>query len=111
MKLQKLPFNNWDFFRQQSEDVAVHEALSGQRQAYMQAIEKIMDKSAEAFDEQVIAQMPVQDIALVAVFLASVKMVELSGHRATRKNVLGAANFLIHRVSEEFPDMAKHLGD
>lgn len=111
MKQTKLPYLNWDFFRRQDANDAEQEALNGMRQAYMQAIDAMLDKTAERFDRPELAQLPVQDLALVTVFLASVKMVEFAGQQADKRAVLGAANFLIHRITEEFPDMAQHLGE
>lgn len=104
-------FEGWDFYRTQPATEAAMAHMQGQREVYMQAIDKTLDHLMEAFDDPSIAQMPVQDYCMAAIFLAAVKMVEASGHKPTRRRVLGAVNFLVTRMQEELPDMAQHLGE
>ena len=51
MKRTKLNYSNWNFYRTQCEDPAAQSAMQGQREVYMQAIDKTMNKLRDAFDD------------------------------------------------------------
>lgn len=106
----QLPITDWSKFRQ-PDDPELEATLNSQREAYALAIEGMMDKSAEAFSDPSLGQFPVQDMALFAVFLATVKMVELSGQPLERRNILSALRFLLKRAEKEIPTQIEQLID
>lgn len=105
-----LPIRDWDTYRQPDDD-EIEVVLNAQREAYTGAIDAMMDKTAEAFTNPSYGQFPVQDIALFALFLAAVKMVELSGQPMEKKAILSALNFLLNRAERELPTQVEQLLD
>lgn len=81
-------------------DLRLHNA----REAYSNAINDILDKVASEFEGTPTAQFAVQDLAMFAVFLASVKMVELAGEPPWRKRFLSAWQYLMKRIERETPE-------
>lgn len=107
---KSLPVGNWADFRK-PDDGELEAMLDAQREAYSLAIDGMMNKSAEAFEGTEYGQFPVQDIALFAVFLGAVKMVELSGQPMEKKSILSALNFLLTRAEREIPTHVHALLD
>lgn len=110
MPKTKLPFEGWDLFRIDEElPPELDQQLAHQREIYSNALDTMMDKTAEAYEDGQTAQLPIQDMAVFAAFLGAVKMVELTGQPMSKRAILGAVNFLIHRMQDELPEMAKQL--
>jgi hypothetical protein len=86
-------------------DAELDARLEAAREAYSNAVNDIIDKVATEFEDGPGAQFVVQDFAMFAVFLASVKMVELAGANPWRKNFLSAMKYLIKRTEREVPEM------
>lgn len=86
------------------DDAELDARLLKAREAYSKALNEILDRVADEFDDPMVAQFVVQDFGMFAVFLVSTKMVELAGEPPWRKRFLSAFQYLVKRIEREVPE-------
>jgi hypothetical protein len=79
--------------------------LDAARAAYTMTIDATLDQLTLEFDDPIMKQVVVQDLALFTLYLVSTKMVLINGGPPWRKRLLSALQHLTKRAEKEVPEM------
>ena len=103
------PYINTKPFEAEADNPETQAKIEAARAAYSNAINGILDRVCEEFDNPTVKQIVAQDFALFTMFLVSSKMVEIASEPAWRKRLLSALQHLSKRVDREVPEMLIQL--
>lgn len=103
------PYIDTKPFETSLDDPATVAKLDLARAAYSNAINDILERVVEEFDDPAMKQVVTQDLAMFTVYLASVKMVAVANEPLWRKRLLSAFQHLEKRIEREVPEMLIEL--
>jgi hypothetical protein len=99
-----LPYINTAAYEKPEGDAELELRLHNAREAYSNGLNDMIEAVAGQFEGEESSQFVVQDFAMFACFLATAKMVELSGMEPFRKHFLSAFKYLMQRIERETPE-------
>lgn len=100
-----LPYLNPALFKEPELTAEEHDRIQLAKESFGTAFSEMLDRTIEHIGGNAGAQQWVaQEAAMLAMLLASLKTVELSGGDMERRQILSAFNFLSKRAQVEVPE-------
>lgn len=103
------PYINTKPFEAAADSPETQAKVEAARMAYTKAVNAILERVCEEFEDPIVKQIVAQDFALFTVYLVSSKMVEIATEPAWRKRLLSALQHLSKRIDREVREMLIEL--